>query len=299
MGGDPVPRPRVTGDTAVDEMLLGRALSGDPEAAHCLVTLLQSEYHDRITGRMKSLHTGAHTQTIEDVFQDTTIRLMERLKAGELRDLPPEARQDILKYFQRVCDGKLRDVVRVRVSPLRSRKMEEVPEDIVDDQVPIPGESRQTEHLALVNDAIARLDPTHARVLRMHLDKMSHEEIARETGRTAIAIKFLVVRAKQALQEDIVPRSATARLKYEEMVEKARRWPSRREIEAAISSALPPEIEASVVFVHLKHGTVDELARTLGDRGCEKAQAQLKLAYRTLSGRLKVPFPEAFEKAAM
>jgi RNA polymerase sigma factor (sigma-70 family) len=294
---DPKPRPKVSGDSDVEEVLLGRALSGDAEAAHWLVALFQSQYHRRITGRMKSLYTGAHTGTIEDVFQDTIIRLMERLQAGELKDLPPEDRQDILKYFQRLCDGRLRDVVRARISPALSRRKEEVPEEIEDENVPIPGVPRHTEHLALVKDAIGRLDPQDAQVLRKFLDGMSYEELARETGRGAGALRMLVLRLKQELQLDIVPRSATAQLKFQEEAARIRRWPRRSEIEAAIA-VLPPEIKESVVFVHIEHRSVDELARKLGQRGCEKAQARLEQAYRSLSGRMKAPFPEAFEKAA-
>jgi RNA polymerase sigma factor (sigma-70 family) len=295
---DPKPRGKVTGDSDVEEALLGRALSGDAEAAHWLVALFQSQYHKRITGRMKSLYTGAHTQTIEDVFQDTIIRLMERLKAGELKDLPPEDRQDILKYFQRLCDGRLRDAVRVRISPALSRRKEEVPEEIEDENVPIPGESRNTEHLALVQDAIGRLDPQDAQVLRKYLEGMSFDEIGRETGRTVDALKMLVVRLKKALQVDIAPRSATANLKYEEDVAKARRWPRRSEIEAAIAR-LPPTIKEAAVFVHLEHHSIEEFAKKLGDQGFDKAQARLKQAYRTLSGKLKVAFPEAFKNATL
>jgi RNA polymerase sigma factor (sigma-70 family) len=288
----------VTGDSDVEEVLLGRALSGDPEAAHCLVALFQTDYHRRFTGRMKSLYTGAHTQTIEDVFQDTIIRLMERLKAGELKDLPPEDRQDILKYFQRLCDGRLRDVVRVRISPALSRRKEEIPEEIEDKNASIPGVPRHTEHLVLVQEAIARLDPQDEQVLRKYLEGASYEDIALEDGRTADALKTHVLRLKQELRIDILPRSATAKLNYEAEVAKARRWPTRAEIEAAIAR-LPPTIKEAAVFVHLEHHSVEEFVKKLGDHGFDKAQARLKQAYRSLSGKLKVAFPEAFKNATL
>jgi RNA polymerase sigma factor (sigma-70 family) len=298
VGSDSVPRPRLTGESDAQDVLLGRALAGDGEAAHCLVALLQSEYHGRVTGRMKSLHTGAHTGTIEDVFQDSILSLMERLKAGELRDLPADSRQDILKYFQRVCDGKLRDVVRVRISPALSRKKEEVPEEVLDDQVPIPGDSRQTEYLELIDDAIDRLEPEHGQLLRKYLDGASYEEIAAVTGRGVGALKMLILRLKKDLQEDIVPRSATAKLKYEEEEARLRRWPTRPEIEAAMA-ILPPEIKEAVVLVHVEHRSMEDLAQKLGLRVCEKAEARIEQAYRSLAGRLKAPFPEAFKKAGL
>ncbi|HVR84609.1 MAG TPA: hypothetical protein VMU54_09880, partial [Planctomycetota bacterium] len=70
--------------------------------------------------------------------------------------------------------------------------------------------------------------------------------------------------------------------------------PGRREIERAIAT-LPREIKEAVSFVHLYHGSLTELALRLGDRGLEKAETRLKQAYRTLSARLRAPFPEAFE----
>lgn len=288
--------PKITGQSPLDDVLLGRAIQGDPEAAHWLVTLLGSEYHDRITGRMKKLHTGAHTGTIEDVFQDTLIQFMDGLKAGALKDLPDEHRQDILKYFQRLCDGRLHDAVRPRLNPALSRKKEEPSEDLVDKNVRIPGDARHTEHLELVNSAMARLEPDQARILKRYLDGVPYAELSREMGRSEEALRMLVGRAKKALQDDIVPRSATAKLKFEQEQAKTRRWPRRSEIETAIS-VLPPEIKDAAVFVHIQHGTVENLARKLGSRGLEKAQARLEQAYQSLSGRMKVPFPEAFEQA--
>lgn len=291
------PEARISGDTPLDEVLLGRAFQGDPEAAHWLVTLLESDYHDRITGRMKSLHTGAHTGTIDDVFQDTLIQFMDRLKAGELKDLPPEDRQDILKFFQRICDGRLRDEVRPRQNPALKRHMEEVPSDLVDQDGRIPGDSRRTEHVSLVNAAIARLEPEHARIMRRYLDGVSYGELSKETGRSEEALRMLVGRVKRLLQEDILPRSATARVNFEKEQTKARRWPSRSEIEAAIA-VLPPEIKEAALFVHIERRSVEDLARKLGSRGYEKAHARLEQAYQSLSGRMKAPFPEAFDKAA-
>lgn len=289
---------KIGGESDPQEVLLSRALAGDAEGAHWLVTLLQSAYFRDITRQMKSLNTGAHTHTIEDVFQETLVRFLERLKAGELKDLSQEDRDNIIRYFQRLCDGRLRDEVRVRQSPVLRRGKEEVPETVLDQNARIPGDSRHTEHMSLVNAAIDRLEPLHAKVIRLYLGGVSCEEIGRETGRSADAIKNMIKRLKVDLREDIVPLSATAKVNYEADKARERKWPSRSEIEAAIA-ILPPEIKEAAVFVHLQRRTLDEFARSLGDRGYEKAQSRLKLAYRTLSGRLKSPFPEAFEQAAM
>lgn len=298
MGNPPVSGPNAGEQSDPREILLCRALAGEAEAAHWLVTLLHSEGYRDITGKMGYLKTGAHTATIDDVFQETLVRFLERLKAGELKDLSPENRKDIQQYFQRLCDGRLRDAVHVRKDPLFARKKEELSPDLVDKSVPPPGNSQHTEHLSLVHSAIARLDPEHANILRKILSGTPYEEISKETGRSVKAIKNLFMRIKDDLQADIVPRSATAKLKFEEEKAKGRNWPSRSEIEAAIA-ILPPEIKEAAVFVHVEHRSVEEFARKLGDRGFEKAQARLKQAYRSLSGKMKVPFPEAFEKAVL
>jgi RNA polymerase sigma factor (sigma-70 family) len=288
--------PSAVGDSDALDTLLGRALSGDAEAAHCLVALLESDHHDRVTARMGYLKTGARTQTIEDAFQDTILRLMQRLRSGELRNLAAVDRENILQYFQRLCDGRLRDVMRERVSPVLNRRKEALSERLVDPHARVPGIAGQTEHLALIHEAISGLEPEHERILRCYLEGVPQEEIARDCGRTIDAIKNVIVRLKKDLQLAIVPRSATAKLKFEEEQAKTRRWPSRAQIDATLA-VLPPEIKEAAIFVHVKRRSVEDLARTLGDRGFEKAQARLKQAYRSLSGKLKAPFPEAFEKA--
>lgn len=296
-------RPQIPGLSIGDEsdpqeILLSRALAGDAEGAHWLVTLLQSAYFRDITRQMKSLHTGAHTHTIEDVFQETLIRFLERLKAGELKDLSQEDRDNIISYFQRLCDGRLRDEVRVRQSPVLRRDKAEVSETILDQNARIPGDSRHTEHLSLINAAIDRLEPLYAQVIRLYLSGVTCEDIGSQTGRSPKAIRNLIMRLKVDLREDIVPLSATAKVNYEADKARERKWPARSEIEAAIA-ILPPEIKEAALFVHVQHRSLDEFARKLGERGYEKAQARIKQAYRSLAGRMKVPFPEAFEKAAM
>lgn len=296
MAGSDGGRPEESGESEALSVLLERSLQGDPEALNLLITLLQTKYYKRFTVSLKRLDTPAHTQTIEDVVQDSVIRLMEKIRAGELDDLKPEDRKNFLKYFQRVCDGGLRNAIRARKSPVLDRNKPPVPEEVIDANARIPGEERHTEHLVLMHEAMARLDPENARILKLYTEGIPYQEIARITGKRKDNLKNIVLRAREALFEDIAPRSATAQLNYEKEQKKEKRWPTRTEIEEAVS-ILPPEIKEAVVFVHLEHRTIDELARKLGDRGYDKAQARLKQAYRSLSGGLKASFPEAFEKA--
>ena len=70
--------------------------------------------------------------------------------------------------------------------------------------------------------------------------------------------------------------------------------PRRKEILEALEE-LPVEAQAAIDFVHVKGRSIVELARSLGDRGLEKAQARLELGYESLACKLDIPFPESFE----
>ena len=282
------------GESPALGVLLDQALGGDETALGMLVTLLHTRYGRRVIKFMRGLGTGARTGTIEDVFQETIIRLMERIRAGELRDLAPRHRAQFLNYFQRRCDNHLRDTLKVWKSPVLERRKRQVSNGFIDPKARIPGDIRPSENLALIRSAFDRLPPEKATVLRRYLDGASYEEIARETGADKDNLMKLVSRAKEELLFDLAQRSPTAKLQYDlETGKIPRKPPARREIEAAIAR-LPREIREAVSFVHLEGGSVEDLDRRLGERGADKAQARLHQAYRTLSARLKTPFPESF-----
>lgn len=287
-------RPQESGDSDALDVLLERALLGDAQAARMFVTLLQTQYHQSLVDAMRQF-PAAHTQTVEDVIQDSIISLMEKLRTGELKDLSAEDRSDFLKYFKRLLMGALRNTVRERISPVLAREKEALKEEIPDDKAAIPGDSRNTEHLVLINDAADKLDPESAQLLRMYRDEVPFAEIARITGKKEETLRNDIRRIKQDLRMEILPRSATAQLHHESEQRRSKRWPTRREVESAIAT-LPPTIKEAVSRVHLEQRPVEEFAATLGDRGLEKAMSRLKQAYGTLAFKLKVPFPDAFEK---
>src|SRR5690349_12240590 len=182
MAGREEDRRMETGDSEALDVLLDRALLGDEEAARLLVTLLQTKhYKDIFSGLRKS--QLAHTQTVEDVMQDSIISLLDKLRAGELADLAPEARRDFLSYFKGVLTGNLRNAVRERMSPVLSRSKAPLHDEIPDKNAGAPGSSGNTEHLALVRQAAANLDPESEKLLQMYLDGMTYPEISRATGR--------------------------------------------------------------------------------------------------------------------
>jgi RNA polymerase sigma factor (sigma-70 family) len=278
------------------EFLFEQALRQDKEALKHLFTLINTRHYKQITAKLKGLGTGAGNATREDVFQDTVITLMEKLEAGEITDLKEEDRKDILGYFQKLCYGRLKDVVRKRKSPVLQRHKPQIPKTFADRGAKIPGEQRYTEYLSLIDYAASRLSPEHAAILRMYLDRVPYEEMARVTGKKVETLRNLIVRLKGELQLDIVPRSDTAELHYKRGQKGPGRAPSWEEIDEAIS-LLPIDTQQAIRFVHVENHSADELARKLGDRGAEKARARLKKGHEILSGNLGVDFPDAFNKA--
>lgn len=275
-------------------VLFEKALRQDAEALRNLLTLLHTKHYQEVVGRLKGLGTGARTKTIDDIFQDTITNLMERLQSGELKDLDAERRQDVLKYFQGLCNGRLRDHVRPRKNPALKRHLAPLHEEIPDRSVRIPGEQRNTEHILLLNDAVNRLDPEFARILRMYLDDIPYEKMAELTGKKVETLRNIVVRIKSVLVADILPRSETARINFErKRREPLRVLPRWEEIVDAIG-LLPIEAQEAIRFVHLEKHTESELAGRLGVKGAEKAQARLGWGYQILSRELNYPFPDAF-----
>ena len=286
--------PRKLAEANPLNLLFEKALRQDAEAMRHLLTLLQTKHYREVVGRLRGLGTRARTKTLEDIFQETSIILMKKLESGALKDLDEENRKDMLKYFQGLCNGRLRDHVRVRKSPALQRHMPPLHEGIPDRDARIPGDQHNTEHLALLRGAMSRLEPEHARILEMHLDDTPYKQMALVTGKKAETLRNLVVRIKGAVVADILPRSETARIHFErKQKEPLKVLPSWEELLEAIES-LPVELQEAVSFVHLEKHTEEEMARQLGDNGARKAKALLKDAYQSLSAQLSYPFPDGF-----
>jgi RNA polymerase sigma factor (sigma-70 family) len=274
--------------------LFDQALRGDGEALGHFFKLIYAEQETFIR-RMEMLKTDAHTGTLHEVFQNTVMDLMAGLEAGKVPNLDEEDRKDLLKYFQRRCDGRLRDYVRHRVSPALSRHKLPLDEQTPDPNARIPGEQRDTEHIALLNDAAEILSPENYAILRMYREGKSHQEMAKITGKKEETLRSAMTRISKQLREHIIERSQTAEFHYRVEQERARRLPTWERILEAISE-LPREIQEAVQHVHVEQHTLEELAQKLGDRGLDKANSRIKQGYRSLSGRLKYPFPDAFAK---
>ena len=293
---DPLPAGR-DGDREAMGYLLDQALQGDRQALDTLISLIQTRHYAKIIGGLRKFRRGARTQTLEDIFQDSIIELVEKVRSGGLADLAPQERSDILRYFEIRCERKLRDHTRPRGNPLFDRDKADVPAMMIDENAPIPGDERKTEeHRRLLESAILRLDPLTRKVLERHLNGVPYGELAKETGKSENALAKLVWDAKMEILMDIVPRSPTARLNYEKERASAMKPDTAPEVRRAVD-LLPRETRKAICHVHYEGGSIESLAGLIGDHGLEKARSRLKKGYEVLSSRLRgAPFPETFQE---
>jgi hypothetical protein len=138
-------------------------------------------------------------------------------------------------------------------------------------------------------------------VLGLYLSQVPYEEMARKTGKSVSALQALVGRLKVRLADRIAQVSPTAKLHQERknatVKEAASFLPSREEILGALRE-LPNEARTAIEFVHVKGGSVENLAKTLGKGGLEIATTRLEVGYESLSRKLDLPFPESFDLLA-
>lgn len=302
MGQTPSPESRADHSADILNETFEAALRGDAEALRVLVSLLKTRYGDLIMSRLWHRPRGAQHATLEDVFQESLVGFIEEIKSGALAELPESERRNIVGYFQNLCDSNLRQRKRSHEDPIHQKK-DPIPYELTQDKrvgakSSVPGEDRKTEeHRILLHQEMARLDPFDRLVLERHLAKVPYSEIAKETGKKVPTLESLVTRIKQRLGDRIRQVSETAQI-HEERARTPKVTksclPGRQEILAAVDE-LPIETQQAVLFVHVNGGTVEDLARTLGDRGREKAEARLKRGYETLSIHLNLPFPESFD----
>jgi len=281
------------------------ALRGDEKALDVLLTLLQSRYGNLILSRLRHHRGRSRTATIEDIFQQSMLELMERVKAGAFSDLEESERRDVVGYFQGLCDRKLENHRKARLDPIydpnkKAPSMYLRKDRRVGGEAPIPGMERRSaqveRHRTLLQEAMGTLDPSDRQILDRYLAGTSYADLALETGIKVSTLESLITRIKQKLADRILHQSPTARIHHglsEDVPPSRSLAPTAEEIQTAIQG-LPRDIQNAVTFVHLNSGTVDRLAQSLGDRGVEKAQARLKRGYDLLSLRLDLPFPDSF-----
>lgn len=298
----PLPWVPGAGQSTLIQEFVDRAFSGDVAALDVFFTLLKTRYGLLVLKRLRRHRGFSRTGTVEDILQDSMTELYERLLRGDPSNLASTELAQVIRYFQKLCDQKLENLRKPRKDPIFARHKEEVDSGIThdlrterradedDDEA-----SRSGRHRRLLEEELGRLSKFDRRVLTLYLDKVPYREMSRLTGRSEVALATQVCRLKERIAERIAQRSTTARLHQEEETDPEADRPEATslEIKAAID-LLPVETKQAVKFVHLEGHDTQELAKSLGKQGLEKARTRLAKGYASLTAKLGLPFPESF-----
>ena len=276
--------------------LLSRYFGGGDAGA--LAAYFAAFYDDQVFDSFKA-HTRKHggpasTQTIEEVRQ---IALSE--------------------YYKRIVDGKSREVLQDpfglmanmavwRLKDLRSRKRPGYAPTEVRALVADPGPSptRQihlSEMEAHFSKAVESLPASDREWIERHLDGKSYQEMADELGKPVNQVRSYSSRARQRLASILRKMDTTfERLLESEKPPRAAKptpaWPTIGEIRAEVDK-LTLAVGEVIRLLHLEEPplSMEEVSERVGE---EQAQKFRRNGYKTLSFRMKVPFPQAFEEAS-
>ena len=185
-----------TGDSAHD--LVVRIGAGDKTAEARFVSEHQSAV--RVLVRR---HTRPNEPMVEDFVQDVLYHVLEKLRAGELRDaaaLPAYLRQAVVhattaEYRRRGSRGE----------PVSSEVLEQVPAEHSD-----PAERLRTQRLAAhVRSLLAELPVARDRtvLVRFYLEEHDKDEICADLGIDPDHFRRVVFRARERLRE-LIERNA-------------------------------------------------------------------------------------------
>lgn len=286
---------RTENDREVLATLLGKAIRAkDDDALVSLVSLLGTPVYLRQIKAYLSAIPGAHSSTRDDVVQETFIRFMDRVRSGELSEVPP----DVLKYVARLAAYYLRDKLRYKLhEDARERgSLTSVKYTAVDTRTLGPVTVADLgDHRKILEETLAELSDEDREIFLLCQD-LSYEEAAARLGRgkEGIRKRFDIVKAR--ILRSLVGKSPALAEKYRDLEASraARRPPpSADELRKAVET-LPPELRAVVAGLHYERRSFDELVRTLGR---EKAEARRDAGYEMLSMQFGgLPFPETFER---
>jgi len=274
------------------------ALRGDREALTNLLALLKTRFGRSVFAPLRARHGPAAPAPADPGSRPSVQEFLEDLRAGGVRELPDDERGETVRFFVSFCD---RNLDKHRRDSSVQRMQPEAPKTAPESRrppstsVPPPSSPRREEAWKLLQAEIGALDAFDRLILDRFLAGVPFAEMAKETGRKVAAVEVHVSRIKQRIADRLALRCGPVRAEPGGLPEREPSCaPRRKEILEALED-LPVEAQAAIDFVHVKGRSVVELARSLGDRGLEKAQARLELGYESLACKLDIPFPESFE----
>jgi RNA polymerase sigma factor (sigma-70 family) len=290
-----VPEPLRTGDDReLFATLLGKALrEKDDDALTSLVSLLGTRRYVRQIKAYLSVIPGAHSSTRDDVVQETFLRFMDRVRSGELTEVPA----DVLKYVARLAAFYLRDRLRYKLHEDERERgsLTSVKHTAVDPNAVGPvTECDLREHRKFLDAALAELPAEDREILLLSQGDLSYREIGDQVGKSEEAVRKVVKRSEARVLEKLIQKSPTLASQYREQTRAPERpAPRAEELRKAVGT-LPPELRTVVSALHYDGKSIDDLASSLGR---DKAEARRDAGYEMLSMQFGgLPFPETLER---
>lgn len=171
-----------------------RARSGDRAALGRLIERMQDRLRQTARGRKGTRFTGK--LDVSDLVQSGCVRLIEHI--GDFRGT---TEAEFEAWAMRILEMRINERYRFLGAAKRRDVWEPTSTDPQAMEIDTPSaRSSRAEELAIVRDALTRLAPDHAEVIRLRVaEGRSHEEIARTMGRSEVAVRSLLSRARAAL----------------------------------------------------------------------------------------------------
>ena len=124
----------------------------------------------------------------DDMMQESFVRFLSAARPPRMEDGEVASR----RYLFRIATNLLRDHWR---RP-RSTSIDEIPEELF----AISSDSTQSDSLAMLTPAMARMKPRERQLLWLaHAEGYSHHEIAEVTGLASASIRLLLFRARRKI----------------------------------------------------------------------------------------------------
>ena len=281
-------------DEDVFATLLGKAIAEkDDQALIALVSLLGTpRYFRRIKGYLSSI-PGARTETREDVIQETFIRFMDRVRSGQLAEVPT----DVVRYVAVLASYNLRDRLRTKQAhpelPDFQGFTTEI-QNVADLKLRGPlTELDLRDHRKGLDEALSELPIEDREILLLSHEDRTYREIAEQVGKSEEAVRKVAKRSEARVLEKLIRKSPALATKYrEESGGQACPLPSADELRKAVGT-LPSELRTVLAALHFEKKSFDELAGALGR---EKAEARRDAGYEMLSMQFSgLPFPQTLD----
>lgn len=291
--GDDNPVPVPDGYPVLQELARRAIENKDNEALNAAVTLLASEDRMFLFGAVRHFR-GAGDHTAEDALQSAYVMFMERVRSGELDQVPSSVRNYVI-------DLARNQIVTRKRSDRSARHQEKegltkFAQIVEDPNQKGPATILSNNRAAkLTEEALNDLSTRVREVAQLRVDGASYAEIGKQLGIGEAAAQKRGHRSIALLIESIAKDSKTVANQLAASLQQGGRKPKEvmdpAILKKYVYSQLPQDIRE--VFIPLFYDAVpfDDIADKLGE---EEVVARQKKGYEILESEFGVPFPATF-----